>query len=169
MSTCSLPGPALGAGGTTCIGPHPVFRELQSPGGEATWHNDSSVGERTPKRPGMQSRFPSGKVGEKAFRRRQELSKDLEVTVLSSGGIVGRGLHSCSFPPRGEVAGQVSECQGGSKGLTGSADWSRSCGHRGAMGGFSRKESRGRWGAGWPGRGTWNPEVIQRQNWRVIN
>lgn len=55
-----------------CIGPGPVFLELQSPGGEATRHKDSSVGERTPKRPGMQSGFPSGKFGEKAFRRRHK-------------------------------------------------------------------------------------------------
>lgn len=35
------------------------------------------------------------------------MSKDLEVTVLSSCRIVGCGCHSCGFPHRGEVAGQV--------------------------------------------------------------
>lgn len=67
----------------------------------------------------MPSRFPSAKIGEEAFHRRHSLSRDLEVTVLSSRRIVGCGHHSCGFLLRGEAAGQVSEGQGGSKGLAG--------------------------------------------------
>lgn len=93
-----------------CIGHDPVFLELQSSGGEASRRSDSSAGEKAPERPGMQSGFPSGKVGEKALHGRHKLSKDLEVMVLSSRGIgnyVLRALGPASQPQEASVSPQV--------------------------------------------------------------